>query len=50
MRACREYLPDNMPLPHASPRNGGWFKANPWFEAEVLPALRERVHAVLSEP
>ena len=48
--AWREYLPDNMPLPHPSPRNVGWFKANPWFEAEVLPALRERVHAVLSEP
>ena len=50
VRAWREYLPDNMPLPHPSPRNVGWFKANPWFEAEVLPALRERVHAVLSEP
>ena len=48
--AWREYLPDNMPLPHPSPRNVGWFKANPWFEAEVLPALRERVHAVLSKP
>lgn len=48
--AWREYLPDNMPLPHPSPRNVGWFKANPWFEAEVLPALRERVHAVLAKP
>jgi len=48
--AWREYLPDNMPLPHPSPRNVGWFKANPWFETEVLPALRERVHAVLAKP
>ena len=48
--AWREYLPDNMPLPHPSPRNVGWFKANPWFEAEVLPVLRERVHAVLAKP
>ena len=43
VRAWREYLPENMPLPHPSPRNVGWFKANPWFEAEVLPALRERI-------
>jgi uracil-DNA glycosylase len=50
VRAWREYLPDHMPLPHPSPRNVGWFKANPWFEADVLPALRERVHAVLSQP
>lgn len=50
VRAWREYLPHDMPLPHPSPRNVGWFKANPWFEAEVLPALRERVHAVLAEP
>ncbi|GAA4999270.1 uracil-DNA glycosylase family protein [Pseudoluteimonas lycopersici] len=50
VRAWREYLPDHMPLPHPSPRNVGWFKANLWFEAEVLPALRERVHAVLSQP
>ena len=45
--AWREYLPTQLPLPHPSPRNVGWFKANPWFDAEVLPVLRERVHAVL---
>jgi uracil-DNA glycosylase family 4 len=39
-----------MPLPHPSPRNGIWLKANPWFEAGVLPKLRERVHKVLHEP
>ena len=47
VRAWREYLPTQLPLPHPSPRNVGWFKANPWFDAEVLPVLRERVHAVL---
>jgi hypothetical protein len=36
-------------LVHAT-RNVGWFKANPWFEAEVLPVLRERVHALLAAP
>ena len=29
-----------LPLPHPSPRNIGWFKRNPWFEAEVVPGLR----------
>ena len=43
VRAWREYAPQYLPLPHPSPRNVGWFKANPWFEAEVVPALRERV-------
>lgn len=43
VRAWREYGPRYLPLPHPSPRNVGWFNANPWFEAEVLPALRQRV-------
>jgi uracil-DNA glycosylase len=50
VRAWRDYLPAHLPLPHPSPRNVGWFKANPWFEAEVLPVLRERVHALLVAP
>lgn len=28
------------PLPHPSWRNNGWIKANPWFESELLPAMR----------
>lgn len=44
--AWREYMPAYLPLPHPSPRNVGWFKANPWFEHEVVPALRERVRAL----
>jgi uracil-DNA glycosylase len=48
VRAWRDYLPAHLPLPHPSPRNVGWFKANPWFEAEVVPVLRERVHALLA--
>jgi uracil-DNA glycosylase len=44
----RRYLlanrsPSILPLPHPSWRNTGWLKRNPWFEAELLPALRERV-------
>jgi len=37
-----------LPLPHPSPRNQNWGRQRPWFEAEVLPALRAAVAAVLS--
>jgi uracil-DNA glycosylase len=47
VHAWREYMPAYLPLPHPSPRNVGWFKANPWFDAEVVPALRTRVRAAL---
>jgi uracil-DNA glycosylase len=36
-----------VPLPHPSPRNGVWLKANPWFVSDILPTLRERVHKAL---
>lgn len=36
-----------MPLPHPSPRNRPWVMRNPWFEAELLPALRQHVLAAL---
>lgn len=32
-----------LPLPHPSPRNQRWLRERPWFEAEVLPALRAAV-------
>lgn len=43
VRAWREFSPAQFPLPHPSPRNVGWFKHNPWFAEEVLPALRKSV-------
>ncbi len=43
VRAWQEYAPRIFPLPHPSPRNVAWFKHNPWFDAEVVPALRECV-------
>ncbi len=40
--------PDGMlPLPHPSWRSTLWMRKNAWFEADVLPALRARVAAVL---
>lgn len=44
-----EYLPRFLPLPHPSPRNNIWLRKNPWFEAEVVPVLRETVGSVLME-
>lgn len=35
--------PKILPLPHPSWRNSGWLKRNPWFEQELLPALRQQV-------
>ncbi|NUN62197.1 MAG: uracil-DNA glycosylase family protein, partial [Burkholderiaceae bacterium] len=35
-------------LPHPSPRNNGWLRQNPWFEAELLPELRARVARALA--
>ncbi|MEO0542762.1 MAG: uracil-DNA glycosylase family protein [Pseudomonadota bacterium] len=32
-----------VPLPHPSWRNNAWIKKNPWFEAELLPVLRDEV-------
>lgn len=39
----RAYLPTYFPIVHPSPLNYGWVNRNPWFMAEVVPALRERV-------
>ena len=36
-----------LPLPHPSPRNNIWLKANPWFELEVVPAVQARVRSLL---
>ena len=45
--AWREYAPRLIPLPHPSWRTTAWERKNPWFTAELLPELRQRVHALL---
>ena len=45
----KDYLPDYYPLVHPSPRNQIWMKKNPWFEADVLPDLKERIQKILGE-
>lgn len=44
----RDHAPRCFALPHPSWRNTAWLKRNPWFEAEVIPALRARVREVLA--
>ncbi len=45
----RELAPQVFPLPHPSWRNNAWLKRNPWFEAELLPVLRDRIAACLRD-
>jgi uracil-DNA glycosylase len=49
VRAFQDYLPSHFPLPHPSPRNGPWLRRHPWFERDVLPALREEVCRALAD-
>lgn len=47
VRNWRQYWPQNLPLPHPSPRNNRWLKRNPWFETEIIPVLQKRVGQLL---
>ena len=47
VKSWRSHWPRVVPLPHPSPRNNLWLRRNPWFETDVIPALRERVADVL---
>jgi uracil-DNA glycosylase len=49
VRAWREYGPTFIPMAHPSPRNMNWFKKNAWYETELIPELRARVHALLDD-
>ena len=48
VQGFRGYLPQYFPLPHPSWRTTGWERRNPWFGAEVLPALRKAVGEALT--
>ncbi len=45
----RDHAPGVFALPHPSWRNTGWIRNNPWFEAQVLPALRAQVAKVIQD-
>lgn len=54
VRRWREILfnpqkPRILPLPHPSWRNNGWLRNNPWFEAELLPVLRNEIQAMFQQ-
>lgn len=49
VRSYKEYLPKYFPIVHPSPLNFRWQKANPWFEGEVVPVLRDVVGKILSD-
>jgi uracil-DNA glycosylase len=44
----RDHLPTIFPLPHPSWRSRHWAAQNPWFDADVLPALRDAVQRALA--
>jgi uracil-DNA glycosylase len=44
----RKSWPVVVPLPHPSPRNIRWLRQNPWFETDLLPALRELIVDLLA--
>ncbi|OMH38874.1 uracil-DNA glycosylase family protein [Motiliproteus sp. MSK22-1] len=48
VKSWQNYWPELLPLPHPSPRNNIWLRRNPWFEAEVLPLLQQRVTEILA--
>lgn len=45
----QDHAPRLFPLPHPSWRNTAWLKRNPWFEATLLPALRQRIREVMDD-
>lgn len=47
VRNWSDLAPRVFPLPHPSWRNTGWLKKNPWFTADLLPALRTEVTKAL---
>lgn len=48
VRRFEDYLADGLlPMPHPSWRNTAWIRKNPWFETDLLPVLRDRVHQLL---
>jgi uracil-DNA glycosylase len=48
VRRFADYLPAMFPLVHPSPLNFRWLAKNPWYEDDVLPALRQCVQAALA--
>lgn len=50
VQGWRARWPQVVPLPHPSARNNRWLRRHPWFEQQLLPALRAQVAQVLAAP
>ncbi len=48
VKSWQTWWPDKVPLPHPSPRNNAWLSKNPWFERNLLPALKQQIATVLT--
>lgn len=48
VRHFQDHLPRYFPLPHPSWRSTIWERRNSWFAAEVVPALRREIAAVIA--
>ena len=49
VRNFNAYLPTYFPLPHPSWRATIWAREHPWFEEDVLPALRAEIRQALPD-
>jgi uracil-DNA glycosylase len=47
VRGFARHGPGFFPLPHPAWRSAIWIRRNPWFETDVLPALRRAVRKAL---
>ena len=47
VKCFQEYLPKYFPIVHPSPLNFRWQAKNPWFERDVAPVLKQKVHTIL---
>lgn len=47
VQSWQHFAPGMLPLPHPSPRNAPWVRRHPWFEAELIPVLQNRVAEIL---
>lgn len=47
VKAFDRVAPNVICLPHPSWRSTGWMQRNPWFTAEILPRLRQRIREAL---
>jgi uracil-DNA glycosylase len=43
VRHFQDFLPEILPLPHPAWRSRMFMSRNPWFDADILPVLRQKI-------